>query len=256
MSLIRYQEPDEYYELEELSHSKKTFIRQRSDVVSKSNRHQNLTYLVDNKSCKEIYNNNLNQSYWLLIEEWIKETKAKKDYNDFVEKYFNKPEIMRSSIISVLSQLRGHQVHNKSFINFIRHFPALDPYIVSKNYHISVLNNFIRFHLWHKNLNLVLHFKSDFLVDFYSYDKDDESLKDHLVYSMKGSFSSSSSLRKSYKIERLLALFDREKQEDRNRNLRVTVYQSSRALQITETKERKYENILPINLKGRLVEEK
>jgi hypothetical protein len=253
MSLVRYQEPDEYYELEDLSHSKKTFIRQRSDVILTSNGHASLKYFVDSKSCKEIYHNNLNQSYWFLIEEWIKETKAKKDYNDFVEKYFNKPEIRQSSIVSVLSQLRGSQFNNKSFINFIRHFPALDPYILNKNYHISVLNDFIRLHLWHKNLNLVLHFKSDFLVDFYSYDKDDESHKDHLVYSMKGSFSSSSSLKRSYKIERLLALFDREK-ENENKSMWVVWGNFNARSEVDSIEDRKYKQNHYPSLKGGWIE--
>lgn len=208
MSLLRYQAVKEPDELDKHSNLKKTLIRQTQSLDSYELEYS--SYLCTYRSFNHLYEHNLNNSYWLVIETWIKETKAKENYNNFIEKYCNDPRIRGSKIPNILSQLRGEVINSKSFVNFIRHFPVLDQYISARNYHISVLNNSIRLHIWHRKTNLVLQFNSDFLIDFYSYDKDDKDYRDHLVYSMKGSFSSSSSLRKSYKIERLLALFDKE----------------------------------------------
>jgi len=247
MSFLKYQNIRDSDELDKYSNIKKKLIR-KSQALSNDSYDYSFYFCIE-KSCKNFYENNSNQSYWLIIESWIKETKAKKDYKNFVQCYFNDPKIRRSKIPTLLANLNGQEVDNKSFVNFIRHFPVLDQYILDQNFHISVLNNFIRLHIWHKKTNLVLHFKSDFLIDFYSYDKDENDHNDHLVYSMKGSFSSSSSLRKSYKIERLLALFDREHERYNNH-----MWLNYNGYIISENEDDKtYKNIVSNNFKGKLV---
>lgn len=84
----------------------------------------------------------------------------------------------------------------------------LRDYLLDEHYSFTVINNLLRLHLWVDNLNLVLHFREDFILDFYSYDDDEKLPKERLIYNMSGTFSSSSTFRKSYKIERLMSILD------------------------------------------------
>lgn len=220
VKLSRYQDPRYSEEYENYSNIKKSLLKRFHEATLFETEKKLHKIHSFNYSCYYFYSENTQHEYWSIIESWIIETKAKKDYRDFFEKNFNNPKILKSKIPSVLQKLNNEEVDKKSFINFIRHFPILDNYIEDRNYNISIINNIIRLHIWHHNINLVLHFRNDFLIDFYSYDQDPDDHKDHLVYSMKGCFSSSSSLNKSYKIERLLSIFDKKIQDRKKYDLK------------------------------------
>lgn len=183
----------------------KKFSEGKTDVIDE----KLYSFHYAQPSYAAIYSGKSKNDYWIIIKSWIFETKAKEDHKDFLQRYKNDPKFNNSKLMNIINKLNNEQIDKKSFINFVRHFPVLEDYIDDKNYNISSIDGVLRLHLWHHGLNLVLHFKSDFLIDFYSYDKNSEDYKDHLVYSMKGSFSSSSSLDKSYKIEILLSIFDK-----------------------------------------------
>lgn len=164
-------------------------------------------YIINKKrTCVDEYNS----EYWRFIENWIIQTKAKENLFNLLDKLESLEGISTMSdyynLCEIIKNLKEYEINKKSFINFIRHFPALNLYIHHKNYNISAENTSIRFHMWKDDINLVLHFKDDYLIDFFSYDNDESCLKDKLVYSMKGEFSSSSNLKKSHKISRLLAV--------------------------------------------------
>ena len=122
------------------------------------------------------------------------------EFDCILSDYFN--------LSQVLNKLQITKPESNSLINFIRHFPILDDYLNQDNYELSVDDNYIRLNLWKNDINLVIYFQSDYLISFYSYDKGENCEKDSLIYSMKGTFSSSSDIKKSYKIERLLAVLD------------------------------------------------
>ncbi|WP_336931181.1 hypothetical protein [Acinetobacter tandoii] len=151
-------------------------------------------------------------SIWKEIERWITSAQVKFGYQsikrqlDLLESSFGCDEL---KILNLLNKLDECNFSNKSFINFLRYIPVLKDYIFYDNFYISSLDNVIMLHLWNGEINLVLHFREDFIIDYYSYDNDRTLENESLVYTMKGTFSSSSNLKKSYKIERLLALFDR-----------------------------------------------
>lgn len=216
VKLSRYQDLKYSEEYENYFSIKKSLLKRFNEATLSETEKKLHKVHYFNYSCYYFYSENTKHEYWSIIERWIIETKAKKDYRDFYEQNFKNPKIQKSKIPSVLQKFNNEEVDNKSFINFIRHFPVLDSYLEDKNYNISTINNIIRLHIWHFKTNLILHFRNDFLIDFYSYDQDPDDHKDHLVYSMKGCFSSSSSLNKSYKIERLLSIFDK-KIQDRNK---------------------------------------
>ncbi len=220
VKLSRYHDPRYSEEYESYSNIKRSLLKSFSEAKFFETEKKLHKIHSFNYSCYYFYSENTKHEYWSIIENWIIETKAKKDYKDFFEKNFNNPKILKSKIPSVLQKLNNEEVDKKSFINFIRHFPILDNYIEDRNYNISVINNIIRLHIWHYKINLILHFRNDFLIDFYSYDQDPDDHKDNLVYSMKGCFSSSSSLNKSYKIERLLSIFDKKIQDRKKYDLK------------------------------------
>lgn len=149
--------------------------------------------------------------YWQFLEKWIIETQAKKNINDLLNRLEDLNEDLQYLsdyyyLCEILNQLKGYDFSNKTFINFIRHFPALNCYLHHQNYKVFVESDSIVFHIWVDEINLILNFNNDYLINFYSYDDDKESINDKLVYSLKGNFSSSSNLRKSHKIERLLSV--------------------------------------------------
>lgn len=150
----------------------------------------------------------MNEKDFEIISCWIKEGNDDKNIRNFLNDNREFLECHSKNLLKLLSLIENEDVDNKSFINLIRHFPYINVYIHSNNYNITIIKNIIRLQIWHDNIHLVLNFRNDFLIDFYSYDKVSDNENDSLVYSMKGCFSSSSSLDKSYKIERLLSLFD------------------------------------------------
>lgn len=149
--------------------------------------------------------------YWDTIEYCIVQSRANLNLKLLSHEIFEKNEGIAAledycNLFEVLEDLKSYDISNRTFINFVRHFPFLDDYIDHKNYHVSAELNSIRFHIWKNNINLVINFNSNYLIDFFSYDNDKSVENDKLIYSMKGTFSSSSNLRKSYKIERLLSI--------------------------------------------------
>lgn len=188
---------DNYWEKDDYIKNKKTNFPKKT-----------YTYIVyKNHTCLDEYE----REYWKFIERWIIETRAKESAFDLSRKinalssgistisdYYN--------LCEILTTLIQYEFNNKAFINFIRHFPALNHYIDKNNYKVSAEPHSIRFHIWKDDINLVMHFNDNYLIDFFSYDNDQECVNDKLIYSMKGEFSSSSNLKKSHKISRLLSI--------------------------------------------------
>ncbi|MDI9721264.1 hypothetical protein QM294_10720 [Acinetobacter junii] len=149
---------------------------------------------------------------WSKVELWIVQTKAKGSLIELAE-YMNKLAIYEDDyrikeFLDFINNLKILEFSQKSFINFLRYYPVLRDYLLDEHYSFTVINNLLRLHLWVDNLNLVLHFREDFILDFYSYDDDEKLPKERLIYNMSGTFSSSSTFRKSYKIERLMSILD------------------------------------------------
>ncbi|WP_151834534.1 hypothetical protein [Acinetobacter junii] len=149
---------------------------------------------------------------WSKVELWIVQTKAKGSLIELAE-YMDKLAIYEDDyrikeFLDFINNLKILEFSQKSFINFLRYYPVLRDYLLDEHYSFTVINNLLRLHLWVDNLNLVLHFREDFILDFYSYDDDEKLPKERLIYNMSGTFSSSSTFRKSYKIERLMSILD------------------------------------------------
>lgn len=169
------------------------------------------TYNVSLASNRDLYQTNSFESaekeLWNVIENWVKSENNKRDIRALNDLLLVTNEKLSGYIIKeLISQENNFKI--ASFINLVRYYPILIKYISKDNYNVSILDEIIRLRIFRKNVNLILHFRSDFLIDFYSYDNDVDK-DEKLVYTMKGTFSSSSKIRKSYKIERLLSLFDR-----------------------------------------------
>lgn len=169
-------------------------------------------------SCNKSYEKN----YWKRIENYIVRSRARINIEELYAEVFNGNEGIATlddycNLYEILVSLKGYDFSSNTLINFIRHFPVLDDYICYKNYDVSADSDSIRFHLWKNNINLIINFNSNYLVDFYSYDNDSDTANDKLIYSMKGTFSSSSDLNKSYKVERLLAILDGWEEEVNNK---------------------------------------
>ena len=168
----------------------------------------NENYIVYKKtSCLDEYES----EYWKFIERWIIETKAKKNISDLLSRIESLSDGIDTlsdyyNLCHIIKTLSNYDFNNKTFINFIRHFPALNHYIDNSNYKISAEQSSIRFHIWKNDVNLVMNFKDNYLIDFFSYDYDQDCINDKLIYSLKGEFSSSSNLKKSHKISRLLSI--------------------------------------------------
>lgn len=194
-----------------------------SDEYIKNIKILNENYIVyRNSSCLDEYKS----EYWKFIEKWIIETKAKKNISDLLSQieclsdgidtlsdYYN--------LCQIINTLSNYEFNNKTFINFIRHFPALNHYIENSNYKISAELNSIRFHIWKNDVNLVMHFNDNYLIDFFSYDNDQDCIGDKLIYSLKGELSSSSNLKKSHKISRLLSII---LENPKDKSLHYVVY--------------------------------
>lgn len=150
---------------------------------------------------------------WKNIENWIVSTKAKESIDGLLR--YIEPNIGTNIDLKRLSDFLNSNLHlnfsHKSFVNFIRYYPVLNGYLFDGFYNFDVINNVIRLQISIDNLNLILHFNENFIIDYYSSDDDIKMEKERLIFSMNGSFSSSSTLRKSYKIERLLSVLDKKK---------------------------------------------
>lgn len=149
---------------------------------------------------------------WSKVELWIVQTKAKGNLIELVEYMDNlanyEDDYRIKEFLDFINNLKILEFSQKSFINFLRYYPVLRDYLLDNHYSFIVINNLLRLHLWVDSLNLVLHFREDFILDFYSYDDDEKLPKERLIYNMSGTFSSSSTFRKSYKIERLMSILD------------------------------------------------
>lgn len=178
--------------------------------VSHLKQNKDLHHTVYPASSKYLYQKSTSiyeeQILWEIIESWIRENSVQKDINILYLSLMENENLANYIVEDLVKETGTFKI--SSFINFIRYYPILVKYVSKDNYDVSIVNEIIRLKISNKNLHLVLHFRSDFLVEFYSYDND-FSDEESLVYSMQGSFSSSSKISKSYKIERLLALFDR-----------------------------------------------
>jgi hypothetical protein len=187
----------------------------------------NENYIVYKKtSCLDEYES----EYWKFIERWIIETKAKKNISDLLSRIESLSDGIDTlsdyyNLCHIIKTLSNYDFNNKTFINFIRHFPALNHYIDNSNYKISAEQSSIRFHIWKNDVNLVMNFKDNYLIDFFSYDNDQDCINDKLIYSLKGELSSSSNLKKSHKISRLLSII-LENHKDKSRNYAVHHHQS------------------------------
>ena len=172
---------------------------------------------------------------WKEIEKWIVGTHGRGGYQSILEKLKSlsfDSNVDGVKILKLLEKLDEYDFSNKSFINFLRYIPVLKDYIFFDNFHVSSIDNVIRLHLWSGDINLILHFREDFIIDYYSYDNDRTLEKETLVYTMRGTFSSSSNLKKSYKIERLLALFDRWEDENvlDGNDIKYQIYSANRVV--------------------------
>ena len=99
--------------------------------------------------------------------------------------------------------LYKNEINTCSLLSFIRFYYFLPK--INRKYSLTIKNNI--FILDIKNANnvlLQLRFLSNGNVDFLSFDEDPISKDDHKTYVIKGSFSTSEYLDKSYKINRLL----------------------------------------------------
>lgn len=170
---------------------------------------------------------------WKRIEAWIVKSKAKQSVEElcqYLEQY--KDDFQIDKTLKLLDDLKKLSFSNKSFINFIRYYPVLGDYLVDNHFSFATINNLLRLHIWSNSINLILHFREDYILDFYSYDNDEKLPKERLIYNLSGTFSSSSTFRKSYKIERLLSILDKEMDEfddEKNKkNVRVIGYKSHR----------------------------
>lgn len=163
-------------------------------------------------SYQDIYEHKLCiNSPWSEIENWIVSSLGNEDISFLLSILEQSKDISKEhrKAFSILNELINYNFLNNSFINFVRYLPIIVEYITSDNYNIASVNNIIRLHLWNDSIHLVLNFREDFIIDYFSYDNEEASFKEKLTYSMKGTFSSSSTLRKSYKLERLMSIFDR-----------------------------------------------
>lgn len=199
----------------------------------------------------EVYfyqNKRIKQAYWETIERCIVQSRANINLQSLYSEIFGRKEGISSlsdycNLFDVLENLKLYDFSNKAFINFIRHFPILDEYINHKNYHVSAEFDSIRFHIWKNNINLVINFNSNYLIDFFSYDNDD-AVNDKLIYSMKGTFSSSSNIKKSYKIERLLSVLGETKQENMVKEISYNIYYENSNKGIKESRARSHKGKL------------
>lgn len=170
-----------------------------------------LTNSVQSYKSIYFYTEALESNIWSEIEEWITTTQGKEDYRNFFEvfcQHSSSYEKDRGIIFSILRNLEEINFSNTSFINFLRYLPVIKDYLLPEKFNITANDQILRLQFNIYQTYLVLHFREDFIVDYFSYDKDiDEN--EQLVYSMKGSFCSSNLLKKSYKIERLLSMFDK-----------------------------------------------
>ncbi|HAV4458078.1 TPA: hypothetical protein R7Q74_002656 [Acinetobacter baumannii] len=174
----------------------------------------------------------IKQAYWEKIERCIIQSRARVDLHILYHEIFEKNKGVSGlsdycNLFEVLEALKLYNFSNKAFINFIRHFPILDEYIDHRNYNISAEEDSIRFHIWKNNINLVINFNNNYLIDFFSYDNDPDTVNDKLIYSMKGTFSSSSNLKKSYKIERLLSVLGDVRQDHDIKSISYNIYVES-----------------------------
>ena len=170
---------------------------------------------------------------WKSIEAWIVKSKAKQSVEElyqYLERY--KDDFQIDKTLKLLNDFKKLSFSNKSFINFIRYYPVLGDYLIDNHFSFATINNLLRLHIWSNNINLILHFREDYILDFYSYDNDEKLPKERLIYNLSGTFSSSSTFRKSYKIERLLSMLDKEmdqfNEDKNNKSVRVIGYKSHR----------------------------
>lgn len=192
--------------------------------------HKGFMNRKNKKDYKEVYKVDF---LWKKIEAWIIKNKAQKNIEDLCHYLAQfEDDFKIDKTLKLLSDLSRLSFSNKSFINFIRYYPVLGDYLVDNHFSFSTINNLLRLHIWSNSINLILHFREDYILDFYSYDNDEKMPKERLIYNLSGTFSSSSTFRKSYKIERLLSMLDKEmdkfEDEKNNRNVRVIGYKSHR----------------------------
>ncbi|MHA3104145.1 hypothetical protein [Acinetobacter sp. ANC 3791] len=190
--------------------------------LENSMHHWHYSFLNLQKDFSYVSEYNDDNKLWVAIESWIINTKACENISSLIS-YLNNIEDLSLEIyclIEFLNEISNLSFSNKSFINFIRYYPVIRNYLFEGYYTIMALDNLIRLEISIENINLVLHFNENFLADFYSSDNEEKTPRERLIYSMNGSFSSSSTLRKSYKIERLLSMFDKKifklKESDNN----------------------------------------
>lgn len=154
----------------------------------------------------------MNTLYNEIMQTWIPSTKAKEDIDKFVE-YIEHCVHDNTMLMRSLKDLQDWQkeynvkINQLSFINFVRYTPFLfdnDVYKFKLDNTSINADETIRIRLvYKKSINLVLHFRKDFVISYLITDNDSNH-GDNLVFSMHGTFSSSSKLEKSWKIVRLL----------------------------------------------------
>lgn len=99
-----------------------------------------------------------------------------------------------------------------SKINFERYLSYLQPYMDKIQYELDIVDNGIIVLTFHKgNFDLIFKFLPDGKTDVLSLEKSNSSnnnTKETMCYVLRGNFSSSSFVEKSYKINRVLSMLD------------------------------------------------
>jgi len=201
-----------------------SICEQYNTSLIKNNPLRQNTVVLENsfKSSMQSYKNiyfDVEQSesnLWQEIESWITTTQGQESYKDFFELFFQHSSQFKKDrriILLILRELEEVEFSNTSFINFLRYLPVIKDYLIPERFNITASEEVLRLQFNIHHTYLVLYFRDDFIIDYFSYDKDVEK-DEQLVYSMKGSFCSSNLLKKSYKIERLLSMFDRKDFEE------------------------------------------
>lgn len=147
-----------------------------------------------------------------VFSQWLLEKKNDSDFICFL-KSKNESNNKLDFLVSFFNRYEFSNVSERSFMNFLRHLPYLVRYFLACDYDVFPFSDMIKLKFNGQDVVLVLTFKNDFTMDFFSYDNDVDAEKDKLVYSVKGTFSSSSKLKKSYKIKRLMSLLDTKKEQ-------------------------------------------
>ena len=149
-----------------------------------------LTELLDNENTSDSYNNFLDS---------FNEGGEKRFFEEFQEKYDQ---------FKIVKNIRFNAINFFSFLNFVRYQQYIKPYLrklkFNPNWNKGILS--VTFEINNStSAKFQLIFQQNGIVRFLSLDKDHDD-EETLSYVIDGTFSSSSLIRKSYKIKRLMGI--------------------------------------------------